>query len=64
MLGLETQYKLRDFLQTVAERELDIEQNRQILGELLEFEPYSSFCRLNRAMDKRITSDEIFRFLQ
>mgnify|MGYP000503844184 CR=1 FL=1 len=64
MLGLETQYLLRDFLQTVADHELEIERQRQILGELVEFEPYAAFCRLNRYQDKRITADEIFRFLQ
>lgn len=64
MLGLETQYCLRDFLRTIAERELEIERQRQILGEIIEFEPYAAFCRLNRHEDKRITADEIYSFLQ
>lgn len=48
----------------MAERELDIEHQRQILGEMLDFEPYSAFCRVNRCQDKRITADEIHHFLQ
>ena len=64
MLGLDTQYSLRDFLRNISERELEIERQRQILGEIQEFEPYASFCRLNRAGDKRITADEIYKFLQ
>jgi len=64
MLGLDTQYHLRDFLQTIADRELEIERQRQILGEIPEFEPYAAFCRLNRHQDKKITADEIYNFLQ
>jgi hypothetical protein len=63
MLGLDTQYYLRDFLRTVSERELDIERQRQILGEIVDFEPYAAFCRVNRHQDKRITADEIHAFL-
>ena len=48
MLGLETQYCLRDFFRTMSERELEIERQRQILGEIQEFEPYGAFCRVNR----------------
>ena len=64
MLGLDTQYWLRDVFRTIAERELEIERQRQILGEIQDFEPYASFCRVNRHEDKRITADEIFAFLQ
>ena len=55
---------MRDLLRNIAERELDIERNRQILGEILEFEPYAAFCRVNRHEDKKITADEIYSFLQ
>jgi len=48
----------------MAERELEIERQRQILGEIVDFEPYAAFCRVNRHEDKRITADEIFNFLQ
>lgn len=64
MLGLDTQYKLREFLRTIAERELDIERQRQILAEIRDFEPYAAFCRLNRHQDKRITADEIYNYLK
>lgn len=60
MLGIDTQYCLRDFLRDIAERELDIERQRQILGEIQDFEPYAAFCRVNRHNDKKITADEIY----
>ena len=63
MLGLDTQYSLRDYLKEIAEKELEIERQRQILGEIQDFEPYAAFCRLNRHDDKRITADEIYAFL-
>ena len=64
MLGLETQYYLRDFIKSIAQRELEIERQRQILGEIVDFEPYAAFCRVNRHEDKRVTADEIHAFLQ
>ena len=64
MLGLESQYRLRDFFQAVAGKELDIERQRQVLGQIHDFEPYASFCRVNRHGDKRVSSIEIWNFLQ
>ena len=63
MLGLETQYHFRDFLRTIAQRELQIEGQRQLLGSIQDFEPYAAFCRVNRHDDKKITADEIYNFL-
>ena len=34
MLGIETQYRLRDFLKAVAEKELQIESERQRLANI------------------------------
>jgi hypothetical protein len=48
----------------MGERELDIERHRQILSEIKDFEPYAAFCRINRHQDKRVTHEEIWRFLQ
>lgn len=64
MLGLETQYRLRDFFQTMASLELRIENQRQRLATLEEFEPYSAFCRINRDGNKKVTAFEIMNFLQ
>ena len=64
MLGLESQYRMKDLFRDMAERELDIERHRQILAEIRDFEPYAAFCRINRHGDKRVTHEEIWRFLQ
>jgi len=60
MLGLDTQHHLLNFFKTVSERELEIERQRQILGEVQEFQPYGAFCRVNRHQDKRVTAEEIY----
>ena len=59
MLSVETQYKLREFLQTIGDYELNIESLRQKLASLYEFEPYSTFMRLDRSGMKCITSKDI-----
>lgn len=64
MLGIETQYRLRDFLKAVADKELQIEGERQRLANISEFEPYAAFCRINRRGDKRVTAVEILDFLR
>jgi hypothetical protein len=43
MLGIDTQYKLKEFFQTVAEAELQVERQRQLLATLVDFEPYAAF---------------------
>ena len=48
MLGVETQYKLKDFFQTVAESELQVERARQSLAALSLFEPFATFTRFDR----------------
>ncbi len=63
MLGLETQYRLRDFLSKIATLELSIEQQRQRLAKIPDFEPYAAFCRINRTGDKAITCQELNQFL-
>ena len=48
MLGIESQYRLRDLFRTIAQLELDIDNQRQRLGAIEIFEPYTYFCRVNR----------------
>ena len=48
MLGIDSQYRLKEFFREIADQELDIERQRQILAEITEFEPYAAFCRINR----------------
>jgi Ca2+-binding EF-hand superfamily protein len=64
MLGLETQYKLKEFLQTVAELELQVERQRQLLATLSDFEPFAAFQRVNRNGDDIVTGLEIYNFLR
>ena len=64
MLGLESQYRLRDFLKQIARLELKAETHRQELANLPAFEPYAAFCRINRRGDKLIRAQEIHCFLQ
>lgn len=43
MLGVESVLKLREFFKTVAETELQIERQRQLLATIADFEPYAAF---------------------
>lgn len=64
MLGIDTQYKLKEFFQTIAEQELSVERQRQLLATLPDFEPYAAFQRVNRNGDDIITALEIYSFLR
>jgi len=64
MLSIDTQYKLREFFQAVAEEELIIERQRELLANLSDFEPYAAFQRINRKCDNKITALEIYSFLK
>jgi hypothetical protein len=64
MLGIESQYRLKDFLRALALKELQIEDQRQRLARHEEFEPYAAFCRVNRRGDKRICAAEIVDFMR
>jgi len=64
MLGIDTQYKLKEFFQTIAEQELAVERQRQLLATLPDFEPYAAFQRVNRNGDDIITALEIYSYLR
>ena len=64
MLGIESQYRLRDFLQQMAKFELGIEKQRQRLASVQDFEPYAAFCRINRSCSKQISCQELNNFLK
>jgi hypothetical protein len=63
MLGIDSRYRLKEFLRAVAEKELLIESERQRLAAMADFEPYAAFCRVDRDQNKRITASEIRDFL-
>lgn len=64
MLGVESQQKLTAFFQSIARLELQVEAHRQKLGQVADFEPYSAFCRINRAGNKYISAAELNAFLR
>lgn len=64
MIGIDTQHKLREFFQTVAESELQVERQRQLLATIADFEPYAAFQRINRNGDEYVTALEIYTFLK
>lgn len=56
--------KLGELLLTIAEDELIIEQQRQMLANLKEFEPYSAFTRLDREHKGNIDGRDIQLFIK
>lgn len=64
MLGVESQYKLKDFFQTVAEQELSVERQRQGLASIPDFEPYAAFTRFDRNANNKVNDLEIYQFLR
>ena len=63
MLSADTQNKLKDFLIAIANGELAVEKRRQSLALLQDFEPYSSFVRIDRTGDNIIDSGDVAHFL-
>jgi hypothetical protein len=64
MLSIDTQLKVREFFQIIAEEELIIERQRQYLANIQDFEPFAAFQRVNRRGDHRVTALEIYSFLK
>lgn len=63
MLSADTQNKLKDFLMAIANGELAVEKRRQSLALMQDFEPYSSFVRIDRNGDNLIDSGDVAHFL-
>ena len=64
MLGIESQYRLKEFFQAVADSELQVERQRQLLATLSDFEPFAAFQRVNRNGDDIVTALELLNFLR
>ena len=64
MIGVETQYKLKEFFQTAAEQEILVERATQSLARHPDFEPFSVLTRFDRAANSRVSSLEIYHFLR
>lgn len=63
MLSSETEDKLVNLILTIAQLEKSLENIRQVLSELPEYEPYAAFQRLDREKKKYITATDINKFL-
>jgi Ca2+-binding EF-hand superfamily protein len=64
MLGIETERRLKTFLEEVREGEMAQERMRQRLCSIRDFAPFSAFMRLDRDANENITSFEILNFLR
>ena len=68
MLSQSTKYKLFLLLKAVSENETFVEEQRQTLGQQVEFEPYAAFKRINSCnqnpSDNVICAADIVTFLQ
>jgi len=60
----ETEKKLCNFIEEVACAEKKIEECRQLLAELPDFEPYSAFLRIDQKRVKYVSAEDIFKFLK
>ena len=56
MLSQSTKYKLFLLLKAISENEMFVEDQRQILGQQLDFEPYAAFKRINACSDDPATN--------
>ena len=64
MLGVETQLKLKEFFQAIADQELAVERQRQNLARVPDFEPFAAFSRLDRNANNKLNDMEIYNFLR
>jgi Ca2+-binding EF-hand superfamily protein len=63
MLSVETKHNIREFLQTIGDYELSIEQLRQRLAANPDFEPYAAFLRLDKGQMKNLSPEDLLIFL-
>ena len=62
-LSVETQQKLCAFFRNLADLELSVENARQDLAKLYDFEPYAAFCRLDADCDKKLYTIDFYNFM-
>lgn len=63
MLTRQTQEKLVNFFRNLADLELSVENARQDLANLYDFEPYAAFCRVDGDGNRLIYTWDIYQFL-
>lgn len=59
MLSIETKHKFKEILLCCGEEEMAIEKLRQILAKHKDFEPYSSFRRIDRDNKGYVTAKQL-----
>lgn len=64
MLSEETNTLIGEFLVRIARTEKKLEVIRQMLCEFEQFEPYSSFQRLDRLKNNYISPSDVYLFLK
>ena len=64
MLNMESKLKFKDLLLCLADGEIAMEKQRQILAVIKEFEPYSAFKRIDRENKSFITNKQLRAFLK
>mmetsp|Transcript_7632 Transcript_7632/g.7010 ORF Transcript_7632/g.7010 Transcript_7632/m.7010 type:complete len:81 (+) Transcript_7632:56-298(+) len=64
MLNMESKLKFKDLLLCLADGEIAMEKQRQILAVIKEFEPYSAFKRIDRDNKGYITNKQLKTFLK
>ena len=62
-LSVQSSEKLAIFFKQLAELELEVEQCRQDLAALYDFEPYAAFCRLDADGDGNIFTIDFYNYL-
>lgn len=63
-LSIKTQKLLTKFFGNVADLELNVEEQREKLAALYDFEPYAAFCRLDKDGDGNIFTRDFYEFLR
>lgn len=64
MLGTYSARMLKDIIETISEIEMICEGERQNICRMVDFAPYSAFCRVDRNAMECIDSFAISKFLQ
>ena len=64
MLSIETKHKLKDLFLCCGEEEAAIEKLRQVLCSYRDFEPYTSFKRIDRDSTGLISPKQLCQFMR
>ena len=63
-LSIESKEKLKDLFLVLAEGEIQMEKQRQMLAVIKEFEPFAAFKRIDRSDSGFVTAKKLENFLR